>query len=320
MQRIVFMGTPEFSVPSLEALIQAGHEIVAVVTPPDKPAGRGQKLRACPVKAYATQRGLTILQPEKLKDPLFIAQIQSLQPDLMVVVAFRMIPEAIWSLPKNGTFNLHSSLLPNYRGAAPMNHAIINGEKKTGVTTFLLNHKIDTGKILFTREIDIPEDMNVGALHDKLMHLGASLVVETAEALEKGTVTPIAQDKLEQESPLHKAPKFTKKDLAINWDRKAHEVYNFIRGLSPYPAAFTHLLSPTGETYLIKIFEASVVTEEAHKKRKNKQVETDGKSFLHIGTHDGMLKVLSLQQAGKKRMNVEAFLKGFRIHNDWMVS
>lgn len=313
MLRIVFMGTPEFSIPSLEALISAGHDIKAVVTPPDRPAGRGRKLKACPVKEYALANGLPVLQPEKLRDPEFVSTIKNIDPDIIVVVAFRMLPEIIWSIPKKGTFNLHSSLLPNYRGAAPMNHAIINGEKESGITTFMLDNKIDTGKILFRKKIDITDDMNVGDLHDKLMMMGADLVLKTVDALEKGKISPISQDDLPEINEIRHAPKFTKEDLRINWTKSAPEIYNFIRGLSPYPTAYTTLESPSGEITNIKVYQTS---KHESQSLEPGHINTDGKTYFYVGTAKGTIALESLQIAGKRRMNITDFLRGFEIINN----
>lgn len=316
MQKIVFMGTPEFSVPSLEALVKAGHEIAAVVTPPDRPAGRGRKLKACPVKECALKHNLPVLQPEKLKNPEFLKALKDIDPDIIVVVAFRMLPEVVWALPKKGTFNLHSSLLPDYRGAAPMNHAIINGETISGVTTFLLDHEIDTGKILFREKVTITDDMNVGDLHDQLMIIGASLVIKTVNALECGEVTPLDQEELAKNITLHHAPKFSKEDLRIDWNKTAAQVHNFVRGLSPYPAAFTTLKKPDGDTYNIKVYKTTLVEDPTI---PCGTVFSDGKSFINIGTANGALAIETIQLAGKKRMNVNDFLRGFEITDNWTV-
>jgi len=314
MQRIVFMGTPEFSVPSLKILLEACYEILAVVTPPDRPAGRGRKLKACPVKEFAVENELPVLQPEKLRDPEFTDALRKLNPDIIVVVAFRMLPEVVWQLPKKGTFNLHSSLLPDYRGAAPMNHAIINGEKETGVTTFLLDHEIDTGKILFREKVAISDDMNVGDLHDILMIKGAELVLKTVSALESGDVNPVDQNTMENPQTLHPAPKFTKEDIKIDWRKKATEVINFVRGLSPYPTAFTHLISPDQESHILKVYK---ITRTEKSAPTPGVIDSDGKSFLHIATGDKFVSLESLQLAGKKRMNISDFLRGFSIDPDW---
>ena len=314
MQRIVFMGTPEFSVPSLKILLDAGHQILAVVTPPDRPAGRGRKLKACPVKEFAVENDLPVLQPEKLRNPEFIDTLRKLNPDIIVVVAFRMLPEVVWQLPKNGTFNLHSSLLPDYRGAAPMNHAIINGEKESGVTTFLLDHEIDTGKILFKEKVAISDEMNVGELHDILMEKGAELVLKTVNALESGQVVPVDQNTVAEGQKLSPAPKFTKEDLRIDWKKNAVDVHNFVRGLSPYPAAFTNLISPDKDAYILKVYKTTLTEKSS---TVPGETDTDGKSYLHIATGDKYISVDSLQLAGKKRMRITDFLRGFSVSNDW---
>ncbi|NCD40656.1 MAG: methionyl-tRNA formyltransferase [Bacteroidia bacterium] len=314
MARIIFMGTPQFAVPSLEALLAAGHEVVAVVTPPDKPAGRGRKLQPCPVKITAMAHGLTVLQPEKLKDPGFILTLEQLEPEIIVVVAFRMLPEEIWTLPAQGTFNLHSSYLPNYRGAAPMNHAIINGETETGITTFLLDKTIDTGKILLQEKVRIPSEMNVGQLHDLLMNKGAALVLKTIEAIENKTLTPMDQRRCADSHNLKTAPKFTKEDLRINWHLAAQKIHNFIRGLSPYPAAFTTLCAPDGDEFQIKIFTASV---KPGKENCPGTLLTNCKNTLEVATGNGIIAIEELQIQGKKRMSVDDFLRGFTLTNDW---
>src|SRR5690606_27214075 len=236
--RIIFMGTPEFAVTSLAALLDAGNDIVAVVTAPDKPAGRGRKLHQSAVKEYALTMGLPVLQPEKLRNPNFLAELRALQADLQVVVAFRMLPEVVWDMPPHGTVNLHASLLPHYRGAAPINHAIINGESKSGVTTFLLQHEIDTGHMLFQEEVGIDENDDAGVLHDKLMNKGAELLVKTIQAISENNTNPIPQNSVKPAEVLQTAPKIFKEDCKINWEDNTDKIYNLIRGLSPYPAAF----------------------------------------------------------------------------------
>lgn len=299
--RIIFMGTPEFSVPSLDILHKNDHEVVAVVTAEDKAAGRGRKIRKSAVKEYAEVEGLKILQPAKLRDPEFIQTLTELEPELMVVVAFRMLPEMVWSIPSIGTFNLHASLLPDYRGAAPINWAIINGEEKTGATTFFIDKKIDTGNLLLQREIDIPQDWTAGDLHDDLMVKGAELVLETVQALEFGTLEAKAQD-----NSLFKnhAPKIFKEDCRINWDQESHKVYNFIRGLSPYPTAWTKL----GDK-ILKIYR----TEIAHLHGGNLPGSIHvQESRLFISCADGLLEIQELQLEGKKRMKTEDFLRGYK--------
>lgn len=305
--RIVFMGTPDFAVASLQALLEAGENVVAVVTTPDKPAGRGQKMHSSAVKQFAEAQGLPVLQPTKLKDPEFIAELQSYQADLQVVVAFRMLPEIVWNMPPKGTINVHASLLPNFRGAAPINHAIIQGEHKSGVTTFLLQHEIDTGNILFATEVDIAEEDTAGDLHDKLMVAGAELLIKTVEALKSGNVNPIPQESVENAGELKHAPKIFKEDCEIDWHQDTETIYNKIRGLSPYPTAFTQL---DGKS--LKVFKAT--------KEIIAQTEiavgdywSDGKNELKFATSDGFIKLLDIQIEGKKRMSVPDFLRGYKL-------
>ncbi|WP_276089080.1 methionyl-tRNA formyltransferase [Pedobacter sp. JY14-1] len=301
--KIVFMGTPDFAVASLKALKEAEMDIVGVVTAPDKPAGRGQKLQVSAVKQYAVANGLRVLQPVKLKDPGFIEELRSLNADLQVVVAFRMLPEIVWSMPPKGTINLHASLLPQYRGAAPINHAIINGEKESGATTFFLKQEIDTGDVIFSDTVQIPEDMTAGELHDQLMQLGADLLVRTIKAIETG-------DYQEQPQPesgeLKHAPKIFKEFCQIDWSRPAREVHNLVRGLSPYPTAFTQL---NGKT--LKVFRTEI--EEKEPGIAPGGFLTDGKTFLKFAARDGFLKLTELQYEGKKRMGIGEFLRGVRL-------
>ena len=304
--RIIFMGTPDFAVASLEALIQSGEQVVAVVTVPDKPAGRGQKIHESAVKIFARQHNIPVLQPVKLRDEAFLNDLKSFQADLQVVVAFRMLPEIVWNMPKFGTINVHASLLPQYRGAAPINHAIINGEKESGVTTFLLQHEIDTGNILLSKKVTIKETDNAGDLHDNLMVAGAETLLQTIQQLKAGTLQPKPQDVLLTTEPLKHAPKIFKEDCKINWDQPTAQVYNFIRGLSPYPAAFTLL-----NDKVLKIYRTE--KELAHTATIPSTVETDKKSFLKIATQDGYIVISDLQHEGKKRMNVVDFLKGYRF-------
>jgi len=301
--RIIFMGTPDFAVASLKALLEAGENVVAVVTAPDKPAGRGQKLHGSAVKTFALENGLPVLQPVKLKDPEFLRELAAYRADLQVVVAFRMLPEAVWNMPPQGTVNVHASLLPQYRGAAPINHAIIQGEKESGVTTFLLQHEIDTGNILFSRKVSIHDRDTAGTLHDKLMIAGADLLLQTVRAIREGSTRPVPQESLATES-LKSAPKIFKQDCEIDWNKTTDEVYNFVRGLSPYPTAYTYL---NGKT--LKIFETE---KSAPIPRPPGSFETDGKSHLAFATLDGALRITSLQMEGKKKMGIEEFLRGFR--------
>lgn len=302
--RIIFMGTPDFAVASLATLLQAGEEVVAVVTTPDKPAGRGQKMHESAVKKYAVQQGLPVLQPEKLRNHEFITALQSYQADLQIVVAFRMLPEVVWNMPSLGTINVHASLLPQYRGAAPINHAIIHGETYTGVTTFLLQHEIDTGNVLFSQQVEIGPQDTAGILHDKLMVAGAEVLLKTVNAIKNNDVHPVPQTKLET-AELRTAPKIFKEDCKIIWDKPTDQVYNQIRGLSPYPAAYTLL-----NEKVLKIFETK--KEQPFDKTPGAYV-TDGKTFLSFATQDGSLSVISLQLEGKKRMQIDEFLRGYRF-------
>ncbi|NCD67927.1 methionyl-tRNA formyltransferase [Mucilaginibacter agri] len=304
--RIIFMGTPEFAVASLDALIDAGCDIVAVITAPDKPAGRGQKLNESAVKKYALANNIKVLQPEKLKDPDFLQELQNLKADLQVVVAFRMLPEVVWNMPPKGTINLHASLLPQYRGAAPINWAVINGEKESGATTFLLQQQIDTGNILFTEKVSIPEDFTAGDLHDKLMIKGAGLLVKTVKAVESDKFNAQPQDHLLEGIELKHAPKIFKDDCKIDWNKPVEQVYNLIRGLSPYPTAFTEL---NGKT--LKIFTATKET--ATPDTEPGSFSTDNKTYLKFACTDGYISVKDLQLEGKKRMGVEEFLRGVRL-------
>lgn len=309
--RIVFMGTPDFAVASLKALVDGGYNVVGVITAPDKPAGRGKKLNESAVKKYAVENNINVLQPEKLKNPEFLEELKSLKADLQVVVAFRMLPEVVWNMPPLGTFNLHGSLLPQYRGAAPLNWAIINGETKTGVTTFLLDHKIDTGKILFKKEIDIWENDTVGTIHDSLMGIGANLVVETVDALADGNYEAIPQSEIIDESEIKHAPKIFKDDCKINWESDVELVRNLIRGLSPYPAAWSTLVhNDTKKEIPAKVFFALQV--EGKKDQTPGTIETDGKTFLKVACGNGWLQITDLQIAGKKRMKIMDFLRGFQ--------
>ncbi|WP_462318702.1 methionyl-tRNA formyltransferase [Marinilabilia sp.] len=304
--RIVFMGTPDFATESLKALLNAGGNVVAVITAPDKPAGRGRKLTASPVKQFAVDKGIKVLQPEKLKSPDFLDELAALKADLQVVVAFRMLPEVVWNMPPKGTFNLHASLLPEYRGAAPINWAVINGEKKTGVTTFFLKHEIDTGDIIFQEEVPILPYDTAGTIHDKLMVKGAELVVKTVEAVSKNEVNPIPQP----EKELKPAPKIFKEDCRINWQETDEKINNKIRGLSPYPAAWTELSIPEAEKKPVKIF----LTEKAESNiLKPGEIYCDGKQLILAGTTSQDLKINELQVAGKKRMKTEDFLRGHNI-------
>lgn len=305
--RIVYFGTPDFAVESLDALMHSRHQVVAVVTVPDRQAGRGQKVIFSAVKEYALEHQLPLLQPEKLRDPEFLRALQSYHADLFVVVAFRMLPEAVWNMPPHGTFNLHASLLPRYRGAAPINWAIINGETETGVTTFLLNHHIDEGNILLQESTPITPEDNAESLHDRLAAMGRLLVVRTADELEEGALTPHPQ-----EGTPCPAPKIFKDDCRIHFDQPGQKVVDFIRGLSPYPAAYMNLESPKGEIFLFKIFRA---TFHSAAETTTNSLFCDGKKVLKIGTTDGFVEILELQVAGKKKNSIEDFLRGNNITN-----
>jgi methionyl-tRNA formyltransferase len=306
--KIVFMGTPEFAVESLQALMEAKKEIVGVITAPDKPSGRGKKIQSSPVKQFAEKHHLRILQPDNLKDPGFINELTALKPDLNVVVAFRMLPEVVWSLPEYGTINLHASLLPQYRGAAPINWAIINGEKNTGVTTFLIDHEIDTGKILFQEKVTIGSKENAGELHDRLMKVGANLIVKTVDAISEGSIQPKPQDLLPEDDRIKPAPKIFKDKCRINWSDTVDNIYNFIRGLSPYPAGWAEFVSRENQ-YQVKIYKAEKVM--INHSVPYGTIETDGKKILRIAADGGYLDILSLQLAGKKQLPTPEFLRGF---------
>lgn len=304
--RIVYMGTPDFAVESLRALVEGGYNVVAVVTMPDKPMGRhGSVLQPSPVKQYATEHGLKVMQPEKLKDPEFVEELRGLNADLQVVVAFRMLPEVVWSMPRFGTINAHASLLPKYRGAAPINWAVINGETETGVTTFLLKHEIDTGDIIDQVRIPIAESDNVEVVHDRLMALSGELVVKTVDSIIDGTFKTTPQDDIKDVEPTP-APKIFRDTCRIDWNQSTKRIYNFVRGLSPYPAAWTMLAGKS-----VKIYEVS-------KNNQNNQdkpgtITSDGKTYLRVQTADGTLDILTLQLEGKKKMPVEDLLRGMQL-------
>ena len=306
--RIVFMGTPEFAEFTLRRLVEDGYNIIGVVTMPDKPMGRhGSVLQSSPVKKYAVEQGIPVLQPEKLKDPAFIDQLSALKADLQIVVAFRMLPEIVWNMPRLGTFNLHGSLLPQYRGAAPINWAIINGDKETGVTTFFLKHEIDTGDIIYKESIPILPTDNAGTVHDKLMELGADLTVRTLDDIIADRVRPIPQDTIPV-SELRPAPKIFKETCRIDWNQPTARINDFIRGLSPYPAAWTVLRSADGTEQDFKIYAAQPVTDAPIQKPGT--IECDGRKNLLVHTSDGALRLQEVQIAGKKRMDICAFLCG----------
>jgi len=304
--RIVFMGTPEFAVASLDELISSGAEIVGVVTAPDKPAGRGQKVSESAVKQYAVLHGLPVLQPEKLKNEQFLKDLEALGADLQVVVAFRMLPEVVWNMPPRGTINLHASLLPQYRGAAPINWVLINGEKESGVTTFFLKHDIDTGDILFTEKVTLTGKETAGELHDRLMDKGAGLLVKTVKAIESGRFTELPQAHLAEGVELRHAPKIFKDDCQINWNQPAEKIYNLIRGLSPYPTAFTML-----QDKILKVFKVEYEITETNEPPG--EFFSDNKTFLKAAALDGFVSLTDVQLEGKKRMGIEEFLRGVRL-------
>lgn len=306
---IVFMGTPEFAVESLKAIIRAGYPVKGVVTSQDKPSGRGLQLRSSPVKIFALENNIPVLQPLKLKDPGFLEDLRRWHADLQVIVAFRMLPEEVWSMPRLGTFNLHASLLPQYRGAAPINWAVMNGETRTGVTTFFLNHEIDKGSVICQQEITISPEETAGDVHDRLMIIGADLVVKTIEGIHSGRVAAIDQQLIENAIPLRPAPKLFKSDCKIDWNRDSVSLYNFVRGLSPHPAAWSELLTGEGEVLKVKIFFAGTVN--ASQAGKPGTLDTDNRNYLHISTGDGMISIEQIQLEGKKQMNIAQFLHGF---------
>lgn len=315
--RIVYMGTPDFAVPTLDALVQGGYNVVGVITMPDKPAGRGHKVQYSPVKEYALAHDLPLLQPEKLKDEAFLEQLRQWKADLQIVVAFRMLPEVVWAMPRLGTFNLHAALLPQYRGAAPINWAVINGETETGATTFFLSHEIDTGRIILKRKMPIGPDENVGSVHDRLMEMGKGLVTETVDLLieAEGDISKI--ETIEQESlyndirELKPAPKIFKETCAIDWSDTARNIFNKVRGLSPYPAAWTELKAANGDTISpVKIYKVSIVEEGKDNGNNIGHLETDNKSHIHINCSDGTIALEELQFPGKKRMDAKSLLNG----------
>ncbi len=301
------MGTPDFAVNSLDAIVQAGYNVAAVVTIPDRQTGRGLKLTFSPVKEYAIRHGLPLLQPEKLRDESFLDSLRALQADIFVVVAFRMLPQVVWDMPPMGTFNLHASLLPQYRGAAPINWALINGERETGVTTFMLNENIDEGAILMQRATNISDNDNAGTLHDRLADIGSQLVVQTLDGLFSHILSPRSQH---NPGKLQHAPKIFKQDCTVNWNGTGRDICNFIRGLSPYPAATTTMIDSKGSEISMKIFEATF------QKADNTITGTifsDQKKELKIGVKDGFVSILSLQISGKKKITIEEFLRGYNV-------
>lgn len=312
--RIIYFGTPEFAASQLEAILAAGYEVAAVVTMPDKPAGRGRKIQYSEVKKVALEHNLPLLQPEKLKDPMFLEALAAYKTNLFIVVAFRMLPAVVWQMPEYGTFNLHASLLPQYRGAAPINFAIINGETETGLTTFFLNEEIDKGAVIMRERVVIRPDETAGELHDELMLLGNQVVVETIRKIEQGEACGIEQAQMEQ-GELKTAPKISKEFCRIDWNQDLQSVYNHIRGLSPYPAAHTLLVSNGGEQIEMKVFVSE--KEFCQTNVEAGTVVTDNKKFLKVALRDGFLHLTEIQQAGKKRMGIADFLRGTQLLGAW---
>ena len=312
--RIVYMGTPDFAVEALRQLVEGGYNVVGVITMPDKPAGRGHKIQYSPVKQYALEQNLPLLQPEKLKDEAFVEALREWKADLQIVVAFRMLPEVVWNMPRLGTFNLHASLLPQYRGAAPINWAVINGDTETGITTFFLKHEIDTGEVIQQVRVPIADTDNVEVVHDKLMMLGGKLVLETVDAILNGTVKPISQEEMAVVGELRPAPKIFKETCRIDWNQPVKKIYDFIRGLSPYPAAWSELIaSEKAESVVVKIFESEKVYE-SHQLAAG-TIVTDGKKFMKVAVPDGFVSILSLQLPGKKRLKTDELLRGYRLED-----
>ena len=304
--RIIYMGTPEFAVPALENLVNGGWNVVAVITAPDKPKGRGQKMIPSPIKEAALQFNIPVLQPTNLKSPEFLAELTSYQADLQIVVAFRMLPEVVWNMPPLGTFNLHASLLPDYRGAAPINWAIINGEKETGVTTFFLKHEIDTGNIIFQEKEPILEEDNLGSLYERLMKKGAYLVLKTVQSIASEEVILKPQD---ESRAKHHAPKIYKETCEIDWQKSAVEIHNLVRGLSPYPAAYTSIDGKNCKIFKTKFFEDDITGLKAG------EYQSDGKTILKFQTGKGQVRVLEIQMEGKKRLSIDEFLRGYTLLN-----
>ena len=313
--RIAYFGTPEFAASQLDAILDAGHEVAVVVTMPDKPAGRGRQIQFSDVKKTALERNLPLLQPEKLKDPSFLEQLAAYQANLFVVVAFRMLPAVVWQMPELGTFNLHASLLPQYRGAAPINFAIINGETETGLTTFFLNEEIDKGAVIMREHIAIRPDETAGELHDELMLLGNKVVVDTIEKIACGTVSALPQEELAEGQTLKPAPKITKEFCNIDWNQDRLTIYNHIRGLSPYPAAHTQLVSENQGAIDMKVYNAEI--EDCRHDEPIGSVVTDNKKFLKVAVKDGFIHLTKVQQAGKKAMPITDFLRGTPLIGVW---
>lgn len=321
--RIVYMGTPEFAVEPLRCLVEGGYNIVGVITMPDKPAGRGHKVQFSPVKQYALEHDLPLLQPERLKDEAFVEALRAWNADLQIVVAFRMLPEVVWNMPRLGTFNLHASLLPQYRGAAPINWAVINGDTETGITTFFLKHEIDTGEVIQQVRVPIADTDNVEVVHDKLMMLGGKLVLETVDAILNGTVKPIPQEEMAVVGELRPAPKIFKETCRIDWNQPVKKIYDFIRGLSPYPAAWSELIASEKESVVVKIFEVEKIVKKNDKRCRNSRgrfckvgsIETDGKKYIKVSVPGGFVSILSLQLPGKKRLKIDELLRGYHLED-----
>ena len=316
--KIAYFGTPEFAASQLEAILTAGYEVAVVVTMPDKPAGRGRKIQYSDVKNVALAHGLPLLQPEKLKDEAFLERLASYHADLFIVVAFRMLPAVVWQMPRLGTFNLHASLLPQYRGAAPINFAIINGETETGLTTFFLNEEIDKGAVIMREKVAIRLDESAGELHDELMALGNTVVVETIQKIESGEVVALPQEELTENQPLKPAPKITKEFCNVDWSQDCQSIYNHIRGLSPYPAAHTRLVSDNGEAIDMKVFSSEM--EPCQTQMAVGSVVTDNKKYLKVAVKDGFIHLTMVQQAGKKAMPIADFLRGTMLNGGWRTS
>ena len=317
------MGTPDFAVEALRQLVEGGYNVVGVITMPDKPAGRGHKIQYSPVKQYALEQNLPLLQPEKLKDEAFVEALREWKADLQIVVAFRMLPEVVWNMPRLGTFNLHASLLPQYRGAAPINWAVINGDTETGITTFFLKHEIDTGEVIQQVRVPIADTDNVEVVHDKLMMLGGKLVLETVDAILNGTVKPIPQEEMVVVGELRPAPKIFKETCRIDWNQPVKKIYDFIRGLSPYPAAWSELIASEKESVVVKIFEVEKIVKKNDKRCRNSRgrfckvgsIETDGKKYIKVSVPGGFVSILSLQLPGKKRLKTDELLRGYHLED-----
>ena len=317
------MGTPDFAVEALRQLVEGGYNVVGVITMPDKPAGRGHKIQYSPVKQYALEQNLPLLQPERLKDEVFVEALREWKADLQIVVAFRMLPEVVWNMPRLGTFNLHASLLPQYRGAAPINWAVINGDTETGITTFFLKHEIDTGEVIQQVRVPIADTDNVEVVHDKLMVLGGKLVLETVDAILNGTVKPIPQEEMAVVGELRPAPKIFKETCRIDWNQPVKKIYDFIRGLSPYPAAWSELIASEKESVVVKIFEVEKIVKKNDKRCRNSRgrfckvgsIETDGKKYIKVSVPGGFVSILSLQLPGKKRLKIDELLRGYHLED-----